>query len=66
MCQAYKRETHVHERFTILTFLCFCFDTQFFLEVLGSHKGERLEWYIIIIIAAELAIGVYELIMKVH
>lgn len=39
---------------------------QFFLEVLGSHKGERMEWYIIILIAAELAIGVYEFAMKLH
>lgn len=37
---------------------------QFFLEVLDSHKGERLEWYIIILISVELGIGVYELLMK--
>ncbi|RMX65037.1 hypothetical protein KXD40_006489 [Peronospora effusa] len=36
----------------------------FFLEVLDSHKGERLEWYIIILISVELGIGVYELLMK--
>lgn len=34
--------------------------------MLGTHKGERMEWYIIILIAAELAIGVYELVMKLH
>lgn len=37
---------------------------KFFLEVLDSHKGERLEWYIIILISVELGIGVYELLMK--
>lgn len=46
--------------------ICCVRNVQFFLEVLGSHKGERMEWYIIILIAAELAIGVYEFAMKLH
>jgi uncharacterized Rmd1/YagE family protein len=32
--------------------------------VLDSHKGERLEWYIIILISVELGVGVYELLLK--
>lgn len=34
--------------------------------MLGSHKGERMEWYIIILIAMELAISMYELAMKLR
>jgi uncharacterized Rmd1/YagE family protein len=36
-------------------------NTQFFLEILNSEKSSKLEWIIIILIAAEIVIGVTDL-----
>ncbi|TYZ62145.1 hypothetical protein PybrP1_009616 [[Pythium] brassicae (nom. inval.)] len=68
MWESLLEEFELNERFNNLNFKLELIqhNTKFFLEVLGSHKGERLEWYIIIIIAAELAIAVVELVMKHH
>lgn len=37
---------------------------QISLEVLQQHQGHRLEWYIIILIAIEIALQLYELFFK--
>jgi uncharacterized Rmd1/YagE family protein len=68
MWESLLEEFELNERFNNLNFKLELIqhNTKFFLEVLGSHKGERMEWYIIILIAAELAIGVYEFAMKLH
>ncbi|CAH0518770.1 unnamed protein product [Peronospora belbahrii] len=66
MWESLLEEFELNERFQNLNFKLELIqhNTKFFLEVLDSHKGERLEWYIIILISVELGIGVYELLMK--
>ncbi|CAI5742184.1 unnamed protein product [Hyaloperonospora brassicae] len=66
MWESLLEEFELNERFQNLNFKLELIqhNTKFFLEVLHSHKGERLEWYIIILISVELGIGVYELLMK--
>lgn len=66
MWESLVEDFELNERFNNLNFKLEIIqhNTKFFLEVLGTHKGERMEWYIIILIAMELAISLYELIMK--
>ncbi|TDH70328.1 hypothetical protein CCR75_003992 [Bremia lactucae] len=66
MWESLLEEFELNERFQNLNFKLELIqhNTKFFLEVLDSHKGARLEWYIIILISVELGIGVYELLMK--
>uniref|UniRef100_M4BVL5 DUF155 domain-containing protein n=1 Tax=Hyaloperonospora arabidopsidis (strain Emoy2) TaxID=559515 RepID=M4BVL5_HYAAE len=66
MWESLLEEFELNERFQNLNFKLELIqhNTKFFLEVLHSHKGERLEWYIIILISVELGIGVYELLLK--
>ncbi|KAL8010692.1 hypothetical protein Plhal710r2_c058g0167771 [Plasmopara halstedii] len=66
MWESLLEEFELNERFQNLNFKLELIqhNTKFFLEVLDSHKGERLEWYIIILISVELGIGVYELLLK--
>ncbi|KAF0700596.1 Aste57867_8932 [Aphanomyces stellatus] len=68
MWEILLEEFELNERFNNLNFKLELIqhNTKFFLEVLSSHKGTRMEWYIIILIAAELAISAYELAMKLH
>ncbi|ETV94871.1 hypothetical protein H310_11528 [Aphanomyces invadans] len=68
MWETLLEEFELNERFNNLNFKLELIqhNTKFFLEVLSSHKGTRMEWYIIILIAAELAISAYELAMKLH
>ncbi|KAI9917355.1 hypothetical protein PsorP6_012924 [Peronosclerospora sorghi] len=66
MCKSLLEEFKLNERLLNLNFkLEFIqHNTKFFLEVLDSRKGERIEWYIVILISEELGIGVYELLME--
>ncbi|OQR89338.1 hypothetical protein THRCLA_09787 [Thraustotheca clavata] len=68
MWETLLEEFELNERFNNLNFKLELIqhNTKFFLEVLSSYKGTRMEWYIIILIAAELAISAYELAMKLH
>ncbi|KDO27006.1 hypothetical protein SPRG_07718 [Saprolegnia parasitica CBS 223.65] len=68
MWETLLEEFELSERFNNLNFKLELIqhNTKFFLEVLSSYKGTRMEWYIIILIAAELAISAYELAMKLH
>ncbi|KAJ0398758.1 hypothetical protein P43SY_009826 [Pythium insidiosum] len=68
MWESLVEDFELSERFNNLNFKLELIqhNTKFFLEVLGTHKGERMEWYIIILIAAELLISLYEFIMKLR
>ncbi|TMW69573.1 hypothetical protein Poli38472_001729 [Pythium oligandrum] len=68
MWESLLEEFELNERFNNLNFKLELIqhNTKFFLEVLGTHKGERMEWYIIILIAAELLISLYELLIKLN
>ncbi|GLE04324.1 hypothetical protein PINS_up013239 [Pythium insidiosum] len=68
MWESLVEDFELNERFNNLNFKLELIqhNTKFFLEVLGTHKGERMEWYIIILIAAELLISLYEFIMKLR
>ena len=37
-------------------------NTKFFLEVIDGRTGEKLEWYIIVLISAEIVISLYEIV----
>lgn len=65
MWETLLEEFELNERFNNLNFKLELIqhNTKFFLELLGSHRGERLEWYIIFLITAELFVSLYELSM---
>ena len=56
MWESLREEFELNERFSNLNFKLELIqhNTKFFLELLGERKGERLEWYIIILISIEL------------
>ncbi|CCI49891.1 hypothetical protein ABG067_006732 [Albugo candida] len=68
MWETLLEEFELNERFNNLNFKLELIqhNTKFFLEVLGTHKSERMEWYIIVLIAAELLVSIYGLIQGKH
>nr|CCA20086.1 conserved hypothetical protein [Albugo laibachii Nc14] len=68
MWETLLEEFELNERFNNLNFKLELIqhNTKFFLEVLGTHKSERMEWYIIFLIAAELLVSIYGLIQGGH
>ncbi|KAI9917087.1 hypothetical protein PsorP6_018069 [Peronosclerospora sorghi] len=62
MCKSLLEEFELNERFLNLNFKLELI--QHNTKVLDSRQGERLEWYIILLISEEMGIVVYELLMK--
>ena len=39
---------------------------RFHMDVLQNKKSDALEWTIIVLICAEVALGVYDIVTRVH